>query len=135
MAVDVKNIINNIDAEIQKNGSTAAQLMSSNPELIQPDAKDYDYYFFSKKEKELLDEEGRMMEVHFYKDTPSTIGGFFQRIIRRMVRFLVLPMAEEQTAFNERSVKTKEMMLRIIREQQKGKEALDKTGRREQAPS
>ncbi len=124
MAVDVKTIINDIDEDIQKSGRTNDQLMSANPNLIAPDAEDYDYYFFSKKEKELLDEEGRMTEVHFYKDTPGTIAGFFQRIVRRMVRFLVLPMAEEQTAFNERSVETKEMMFRIVREQQKEIDAL-----------
>ena len=124
MAVDVNKIINDIDEEIREKGYTDAQLMSSNPELVKPNTEDYDYYFFSKKEKELLDEEGRMTEVHFYKDTPSTIGGFFQRLVRRIVRPLILPMAEEQTAFNERSVEMKEMLFRIIREQQKEIDAL-----------
>ena len=119
MAADVNRIIGDIDENIRKNEYSDDQLMSHNPDLVRPDAEDYDYYFFSKRTKEMLDDEHRMTEVHFYKDTPKNISGFFQRIVRRMVRFLVLPMAEEQTAFNEKSNESEKMLFRIIREQQK----------------
>ncbi|MCR4673616.1 MAG: hypothetical protein K5675_01290 [Lachnospiraceae bacterium] len=113
-----------IDNDIEKKGYKSNDLSFINKDVISADSKEYDYNILNKRIGDAFYIEEKMADVAFYRPISKGPKGWFQKMIRRMVKFFVIPMREEQNTFNEESLISAKYMFRIIREQQKEIETL-----------
>ncbi len=116
MAVDVEKIMKDIDNDIKEKGYKEEELSFVNKDIIGADSEAYNYNILCRRIGASLHEAEQVLPEEMYDPQHRS---FFQKVIRRMVKKLVMPMLLEEHMYDEKSLDSTKYLFRIIREQQK----------------
>lgn len=123
--IDIERIMEEIRADIREKGYTQDMLSFADVPMRRQQKQTAQGATGS----QLADLAGRMREksyINWRRPVPAGFKGLVKRIIYKCTGFVVAPITEEQVICNETAAESVEQLCRVVQEQQKGMDEMDK---------
>ena len=119
-AVDVEKIMEEIRAEIREKGYKASQLSFRDIDGSEKLKEIGDTAQFSLEELEMFVQQVHLRSrVDWYQPVDGgKLAGLFKKVIRRLCRFMLIPLVEKQNESNEAVFLALNQLLLYVREQE-----------------